>query len=966
MPRSALPATSTHLGRSMAWLCLLFAGWLSAAMHAQAATPISLDLIDGSDLAPYSAVGEATGTIASPGTSVTLSVSVEAGLIYGVQLAKGTLDAAVMALDGGTLTSGTLLEVAASGGTREWFHCSRNGSLLISVASSTGTLASADAATTGDFAVRVLRTSAMAITGVVSNAHSDPLAGMDVRSFPADHAYGDGAWPIDAAPAQTTRSDGSYGLVVPQGWSGHVVAGGETLRLPLAHTYTNLRDDLPVQNYDFTTTTISGKVTLAANGALFPGVTITATRDGQSSTTLTTSNGKWRLIVPKRWTGTLTASIQTSSTQFSFLPTEIDITDKDWATSGTLGGRNFTATPLVRLSGTLKLDSSAVNAPVSGVKVYLTDGSVTQTRPDGTFRFYVASGWSGYVYTHGKAGEYFVAPPALAVSQVTENTQLTAFVLKQYESLDHYYAVTLNTMTPESNPAQFRITTATIAVANVDPATDMLKIRRKLGVNGKALDYPPIANLVISASALTSASGPIAATGGLKSLYTEGTIEALAAGGSLGKVAAVGCHITRIEIGGTVGSVAMSSNKGTGAVASVVAHGTPASPTQKGTVSLSGVTLGGLFAPEQTFSSVKAAGKKVAPVAGKTAIWLPGNIDAPGQWNADLERQYRNGRIERDAIALCARQVGSLSVSEGCALIGSMAGAFPRIAATGSKDNDGSVAIGWMDNTATGKIAVATKGGRLGPGRRLPGGRRHIEPRREAGGLPHRQQAELRRPCERGARDNRSGGHGSGCGRPDAGQRDGQGRHRQHRRRTGRVDRGRRFRRFVRPPQGDRASALLRDDQPGGDSGGQQHRRFVLCQWVQGAQEAPRLLARARRHAEAGGLDRDAAAALQCLVLGPDCALTGAGSRGRSREIAVEIERRFGVKWWKREKGRRNLSCEKRACGRRCWQRCWPSRCRRPRSVAEARPTAASWLPKSWIGCGTTRRKSCRRAMSKR
>lgn len=197
----------------------------------------------------------------------------------------------------------------------------------------------------------------------------------------------------------TTGTDGCYSLTVPYDWSGLVTPS------KAAHSFTPVHRDFMNVTYNLTdinytgtqTRTISGFVNTPDGSGIF-GVTVSADNSGGSGTTDFT--GYYRLVVPRGWSGRVTAT----KNNFSFNPAYRDYED----VSFDFTNQGYTGTgPPVRTLSITGYVRSPDGSGISGVTLTTNDGSGSGTTDYlGYYSITVTYGWKGQV-TPSKEGYSF-------------------------------------------------------------------------------------------------------------------------------------------------------------------------------------------------------------------------------------------------------------------------------------------------------------------------------------------------------------------------------------------------------------------------------------------------------------------------------------------------------------------------------------------------------------------------------
>jgi len=204
----------------------------------------------------------------------------------------------------------------------------------------------------------------------------------------------------------TTDANGAYTFNVPNPYTGILTPSlAGYVFSPASRTYTAITGNQTAQDYAATAQlTISGQVTLNAAG--LSGVVVSLST-GQSATTA--ADGTYSIVVPRPYTGTLTAAKAGSFlAPLSFVYTAVN-TDQT--------AQNFTAVNAIAVYG--QVTTNAVPPlPLAGVTVTFSNGAGSVvTDASGLYTHYVASGWSGAL-TPSKAG-YVFTPSIRNLTNVT-------------------------------------------------------------------------------------------------------------------------------------------------------------------------------------------------------------------------------------------------------------------------------------------------------------------------------------------------------------------------------------------------------------------------------------------------------------------------------------------------------------------------------------------------------------------
>ena len=195
---------------------------------------------------------------------------------------------------------------------------------------------------------------------------------------------------VDGTTKTTTSlSDGTYELVVSDGWSGSVTISktGYTFS-PASLSFTSVHSDQASQDYTATAITY----TISGNAGL-PSTTLSYT-DGSAKTATSDGSGNYALTVSYSWSGTVTPS----RAGYGFSPANKTYSN----TLASRSGENYTAAPITyTVAGTL-------GTAGAGATLSYTDGTLQTATADasGNYSFTVSYHWSGTV-TPSKTGYSF-------------------------------------------------------------------------------------------------------------------------------------------------------------------------------------------------------------------------------------------------------------------------------------------------------------------------------------------------------------------------------------------------------------------------------------------------------------------------------------------------------------------------------------------------------------------------------
>ncbi len=216
----------------------------------------------------------------------------------------------------------------------------------------------------------------------------------------------DGATPIAGATltisggaTATTDANGTYSFKHSAHWVGsvRVTAMGYTFT-PSERLYTDVTTDQAGQDFTAIGTPMVAGMIYTTTQPSAPVAGVTLTLDNGGGTTTSDANGAYQAPVASGWTGTITPS----KAGFLFTPGALAI---GAAVTGPLTNQNFTATPVVIVSGHL---ATTTGSPLAGVVLtFSNNGGSATTDATGNYTATLPLGWTG------------VATPALAGYQFT-------------------------------------------------------------------------------------------------------------------------------------------------------------------------------------------------------------------------------------------------------------------------------------------------------------------------------------------------------------------------------------------------------------------------------------------------------------------------------------------------------------------------------------------------------------------
>lgn len=222
----------------------------------------------------------------------------------------------------------------------------------------------------------------------------------------------------------TNDENGDYVAYVPINWSGTLTPshpdGGSFF--PPALGYTNLVSDIGFQSFYWSapvSNSISGRIIQRNTGKPVAGVVLTCSGTGDSVATDT--NGAYTLVVPYRWSGSITPSHARGG---SFRPSA---TRSYSDVHSNIEGENYQWTPPPPTLNGYVMRADAPYGPVVGATITLSTGGTTKSQQDGSYSINIPYGWSGTATPSHPVGGSFSPTNVAQTSPLLEDALVQNF-----------------------------------------------------------------------------------------------------------------------------------------------------------------------------------------------------------------------------------------------------------------------------------------------------------------------------------------------------------------------------------------------------------------------------------------------------------------------------------------------------------------------------------------------------------